>query len=88
MPDTVSEVFTRALSGGYVTNRVLEGKVDAFARQRTSEPFNVFDTQNQYSASPLYWDSIIATGGSASAADMWDRRPRSRASRRSTSRGW
>lgn len=39
------------------------GNLDAFGRVRTAEPFTLFDTQNQYNESPLFWDTITAGGG-------------------------
>lgn len=39
--------------------------IDAFGRSRVSEPFNLFDTQLQYSASPLFWETVAVGGGTA-----------------------
>lgn len=38
------------------------GGVDAFARQRVSEPFTLFDSKQLYDDLPLFWDENITNG--------------------------
>lgn len=40
------------------------GELDAFARQRVSEPFTLFDSVSQYNESPLFWETKIVGAGS------------------------
>ena len=40
------------------------GTLDAFNRQRMSEPFTLFDIVNQYNESPLFWETATVGGGS------------------------
>lgn len=42
--------------------------LDAFGRQKTSDPVTLFDSQQQYDSSPLLWEEI--TIGSASTAHL------------------
>ncbi len=39
------------------------GSLDAFNRQRVSEPFTLFDIVNQYNESPLFWDTALVGAG-------------------------
>lgn len=39
--------------------------LDAFSRWRISNPAIVFDSQHQYNASPVFWESILVGGGTA-----------------------
>lgn len=39
--------------------------VDAFGRWRVSSPYLLFDSQNQYDASPLLWETVLTAGGTA-----------------------
>lgn len=41
------------------------GSIDAFARTRVSEPFTLFDSQNEYNANPLFWETSITGAGTA-----------------------
>lgn len=56
----------------------MTGNIDAFARLRVSEPITLFDSQLQYNAQPLLWEtaganplalSLVCTGigGTATA---------------------
>ena len=39
------------------------GQLDAFERLRVSEPVTLFDGQNQYDTSPLFWENILTGSG-------------------------
>lgn len=48
--------------------RIADGKnpnLDAFGRLRISSPVSLFDTQNQYNDSPLFWETVVVGGGTA-----------------------
>lgn len=54
--------------GGVPQRRVIlddAGQLDAFGRLRVSEPQTLFETQFQYNSAPLFWDSTLAGGGTA-----------------------
>jgi len=38
--------------------------LDAFGRQRVSNPLTLFEVQHQYNEQPLLWDTVTASGGS------------------------
>ena len=44
--------------------------LDAFARQRVSQPVTLFDSKLLYDKSPLFWDESI-TNGSGNATSTW-----------------
>lgn len=48
---------------GYV--RLGGSNLDAFGRLRVGEPHTVFDSQLQYSAMPIYWETVTANSGTA-----------------------
>lgn len=39
--------------------------LDAFGRLRTSPPYTLFETTNQYDASPLLWETVLTATGSS-----------------------
>ncbi len=39
--------------------------IDAFGRLRVSEPYTVFDSQQEYTYGPFFWDHFTASGGTA-----------------------
>ena len=41
------------------------GYLDAFGRQRTSDPVTLFDSQQQYDANPLLWEDDLTANGTA-----------------------
>lgn len=45
--------------------------LDAFARQRVSQPVTLFDSKLLYDKAPLFWDESI-TNGSTNAASTWE----------------
>lgn len=40
---------------------------DAFACQRVSEPYTVFDSKQLFDSDPLYWDDAQTSGGGQAA---------------------
>lgn len=44
------------------------GAIDAFGRIRVSEPYSQSDISNEYNASPLFWESVLA--GNATATHL------------------
>lgn len=53
-----------ATSGGLGITLVDSPAIDAFGRLRVSEPYYVFDAQNQYDTQPLLFDTAVTNSGS------------------------
>ncbi len=50
-------------SDGALVQFASGNQLDAFSRLRVSNPTTVFDSQNQYDASPLVWEDKLTTNG-------------------------